>query len=686
MNLPTTSEHRARVEEFQRRNRIGLLTMLFTDIVGSTKLKQDLGDTEAVLLIQQHHATVRELLKDFNEAQEIDNPGDSFFLVFAKPSDAVKYSLLLQASLRVSAKRSGPGVFDRIGVHVGEVFVSSPENSRKPLDLYGIQVDSTARVMGLAQPGQILMSRFAFDSARQVLKGQDTEGVGQLSWLNHGPYLMKGLEDPLEICEVGETNEAPLFAPPNSEKAVRYSLPGSEPVLGWRPAVAQIVPNTKWILEQKLGEGGFGEVWLGRHEILKELRVFKFCFRADRARSLKRELTLFRLLKEKVGRHPNIVNIDDVYLDQPPYYLMMGDAGDKDLKSWCQNRGGEETIPLEIKLDIMAQIADGLQAAHECGVIHRDIKPSNILISDSQASPKIRPVAKLTDFGVGQVTSEEALTGQTRMGFTQTMMLPGAAVPPGTLMYMAPEVIAGKPATALSDIYSLGVVLYQFLAGDFSRPLTIDWGREIADPLLKQDLEKCFAGNPVGRFASAGQLASQLRHYENRLRDVERERGELASRSKEVDRVARTVIGLQHQKAEELFAAGDSPGALAYLALTLRANPENRLAVERALFALTQRNFAMPVPPDALAQVQPKIIPRNQKQFEIKIVWETDVLIKSNDFGKFFYTTLEHDVKIRSVARDRRSGGLMVATLAVDDTIRIWDGITGQLLTGPAKL
>jgi hypothetical protein len=124
--------------------------------------------------------------------------------------------------------------------------------------------------------------------------------VGALSWLNHGPYLMKGVEEPMEICEVGEVGQASVLArPPDSEKARRHISPESEPVLGWRPAVGQVVPNTGWVLERELGAGGFGEVWLGRHEKLKERRVFKFCFHADRVRSLKREVTLFRLLKER---------------------------------------------------------------------------------------------------------------------------------------------------------------------------------------------------------------------------------------------------------------------------------------------------------------------------------------------------------------------------------------------------
>jgi len=87
----------------------------------------------------------------------------------------------------------------------------------------------------------------------------------------------------------------------------------AEPVLGWRPAAGQVVPNTQWVLEEHLGYGGFGEVWLGRHQKLKEQRVFKFCFRADRVRSLKREVTLFRLLKERIGGHPNIVGVQEVF-------------------------------------------------------------------------------------------------------------------------------------------------------------------------------------------------------------------------------------------------------------------------------------------------------------------------------------------------------------------------------------
>ncbi|MBM3837700.1 MAG: hypothetical protein FJ398_07005 [Verrucomicrobia bacterium] len=382
MNLDSVLEHHAQVEEFRRRHRTGLATLLFTDIVGSTKLKQSLGDQQGLFLIQQHHSIARKFLGQFNEAEEIKTAGDSFFIIFAKPSDAVKFSLLLQSRLRSLAKTAPAPVFDRIGIHVGEVFIEEDQTAGRSKDLFGIQVDTCARVMSLADGDQILMTRFAFDNARQVLKGQELEGLGSLSWLNHGTYSLKGVEEHLDLCEVGETGLARLLPPKDTDKAQRFVAVEKEPVLGWRPANGQAIPNTQWVLEGKIGEGGFGEVWVGCHQALKKRQVFKFCFRADRVRSLKREVTLFRVLKERIGNHPNIVAVHDVFLNEPPYYLVMDYAEGKDLKTWSVERGGVERIPLETRLEIVAQVADALQAAHDAGVIHRDVKPSNNLIAE----------------------------------------------------------------------------------------------------------------------------------------------------------------------------------------------------------------------------------------------------------------------------------------------------------------
>jgi serine/threonine protein kinase len=366
------------------------------------------------------------------------------------------------------------------------------EGARKALELFGIQVDTCSRVMSLAEGGQILATRFVFDNARPLLKGSELPGLEPLSWLNHGPYEVKGVEDSIELCEVGEIGKARLRRPRDGEKGRSVASPETVLVLGWRPAIASMVPDTAWMLERKLGEGGFGEVWVARHVTLKDRRVFKFCFQAARVRSLKREVTLFRLLRERFGNHPNIVGIQDVFFDEPPFYIIMDYADGEDLTRWAERRGGLDKVPLAVRLEIAAQVADALQAAHEAGVIHRDVKPSNVIVCE-EGPEKVR--VKLTDFGVAQVVAPEILAGVTRMGFTQATT---GSSNTGTPMYMAPEILAGQPASTRSDIYSLGVVLYQLVTADLRRPATMDWGREVTDPLLREDLAKCLAGKSTG--------------------------------------------------------------------------------------------------------------------------------------------------------------------------------------------
>ena len=508
----TTTSDLATVRELEvsgERAQTAMLTLVFTELVEASRVRQDLSDEKAAALIEEHHSLVRQTLARFG-GEEVERAGDSFLIVFGKPSDAARFALTLQHELQESAG-SGPAIRDRIGIHLGETLTRAVKGSAlKPGDLSGLQVDLCARIMSLAGAGQILLSRAAFDSARQVLKREELAAIGDLRWLNHGPYRLKGVDEPVEICEAGCAEIAPLEAPSDCEKAHRHLSPDSEPVLGWRPSIGVNIPETQWTLEKKLGEGGFGEVWLARHRQLRETRVFKFCFRADRVRSLKREVTLFRLLREKVGEHRNIVGVQEVQFEKPPFYLIMDYAEGTDLKAWCDERGGASAIPLATRWEIVAQTADALRAAHEAGVIHRDVKPSNILVSGDKEKPESIRV-RLTDFGIGQLLSPEALAGMTQWGFTQTLMDERGASQAGTYMYLAPELLAGKPASPASDIYSLGVVYFQLLAGDFNQPLTPDWVNHVPEALLMESVRPCLSGNPDRRASDLKLLANDLR-------------------------------------------------------------------------------------------------------------------------------------------------------------------------------
>jgi len=732
MSTRTFADRSDVVEKWQRHHSTGLLTILFTDIVGSTALKQRLGDRAGAESMQKYREIVRSSLAGFAGSEEIETAGDSFLIIFRKPSEAVRFAIFLQARLRQLRDETGAELHDRAAVHVGEVVIEEHEGRAKPKDLFGIQLDLCARVLSLAGPSQILLTRFAFDNARQVLKGEDLEGVGKLFWMNHGPYLLKGFDESLEICEVGELGLGPGTAPAGNEKAQRRLADDSHTVAGWRPAIDQLVPNTKWRLENKLGEGGFGEVWLGCHEALKDRRVFKFCFRPDRIRALKREVTLFRLMKSRIGEHPNVVNLREVYFDEPPYYIEMDYVQGKDLQSWCRQHGGVDQVPLETRLEIVAQIADGLQTAHEAGVIHRDIKPGNILLGGKSPQPG-DVQAKLSDFGIGQVLSEEYLAGVTKAGFTQTLVSPNSSQS-GTHLYMAPELIAGEPASIQSDLYSLGVVLFQLLAGDLRLPVTVDWARSVPNSILREDLEHCFCGDPKQRFASASLLARNLRSLRQREEKLLAQQAAAAARERaayrrglvraagvavvlvaafaglalfawgqarnasrnaeaEADQrqlvqeayreVSQALNQIKIQRTEELFAT-DPGSALAHLALHLREEPTNRLAGIRLVSALSQRNFSLPV--GAPLQHSGKVNSMHFSPDGIRILTASDdktVRIWHAQTAEPAGEPLDH---MDSVTLVRSSpDGRLVATGSADGSVWLFDAASGRVEFGPFR-
>ena len=198
-------------------------TMLFSDIVGSKRLKQELGDARSMEVLKHHHALVRQLLKTTATGEEVSTAGDSFFITFAIPSEAVTFALRWQDKIRNFSQDEGVNLQDRIGIHVGEVYTDNAKSAGKDFDLNGLQVDTAARIMSLAQGDQILLSQFAFVNAQQMLEGFEFDGLGTLAWRTYGPFVVKGVDMPIDIYEVGEAGLACLKSPPDSEKAKRFT-------------------------------------------------------------------------------------------------------------------------------------------------------------------------------------------------------------------------------------------------------------------------------------------------------------------------------------------------------------------------------------------------------------------------------------------------------------------------------
>ena len=513
------------------------MVFLFTDIAGSVDLKARLGDSEAARLISRHDELFRQTISLAAAGKLDQDTGDGFLAQFATASDAVQTALRFQRAIRTEPWGDDP-ILVRIGVHLGEVAPTGGATGSEP-KLTGFAKDIAARLMGLASPGQILMSRASFDAARQYVRehpGIDSsEPSPELRWMAHGPYLFKGAEEPMEVFEVGAEGIAELKAPPDSEKAKRAILPGDEDLFGWRPAIGQTIPRRdNWILERKIGAGGFGEVWVASQRRVGTHRVFKFCFDAEHLRSLKRELTLFRLLREALGDRPDIATLHDIQLDKPPFYLESEFTELGNLNDWAESQGGIDQLPLTTRLDLVAGACDAVAAAYSVGILHKDIKPSNILIyEDADGSP----CPRLCDFGIGILTDRSQLERHdiTLSGFTEVLPDGADSSQTGTRMYAPPETLMGEPFTIKGDVYALGVLLYQMVAGDLKRPLAPGWEADVADPLLREDIACAAAGRPEDRLRSARELAQRLRTLDARRK---------ARRRRYATKVAATVSGI----------------------------------------------------------------------------------------------------------------------------------------------
>jgi class 3 adenylate cyclase len=215
--LPISPYTRKAVEKFGEEQGKELLTILFTDQVGSMKNQSDLGNMEAARLTKLHRSIVRDQLAQF-KAREIEWAGDSCLAVFIKPSDAVIFALRLQMEHR-NRQMDEPNLPSvRIGIHLGEVVVSHHDEEHQKDDLFGVQVSETARIMSIARGGQIFCTRAILDSARGSLLGETIEGAGDIFWERHGHYILKGSEEPLEVCEVGLSSLAESLAPESNDK------------------------------------------------------------------------------------------------------------------------------------------------------------------------------------------------------------------------------------------------------------------------------------------------------------------------------------------------------------------------------------------------------------------------------------------------------------------------------------
>lgn len=212
----------------------------------------------------------------------------------------------------------------------------------------------------------------------------------------------------------------------------------------------------KYRILSKLGQGGMGSVYKAIHVAFDEMRALKVMspeLLSDElfVRRFKQEAIITRKLQ-----HPNAVRVDDIdeTEDGRPFIVMEYIEG-QSLKKLIQEQGA---LPAGRACSIVKQVAAALDAAHRLGMVHRDIKPDNIVLIQAPQGEQ----AKVLDFGIAKLK-------ESRAGDTAGMTLTGTGVVIGTPQYMSPEQAMGKRGDQLdgrSDLYSLGIVMYQMLSGE----------------------------------------------------------------------------------------------------------------------------------------------------------------------------------------------------------------------------
>ncbi len=261
--------------------------------------------------------------------------------------------------------------------------------------------------------------------------------------------------------------------------------------------------GSRYQIIRPLGEGGMANVYLARDLVLDRevsVKLLRLDLRDDPQtnRRFQREATAATRLND-----PHIVGIYDVGEDHGMQFMVMQYVKGTDLKQYISKHF---PIPLAQVVDIMEQVLSAVEAAHEHGIIHRDLKPQNILIDENKN-------IKITDFGIATASSENTLTQ------TNTVM--------GSVHYLSPEQARGSVATKQSDIYSLGIILFELLTGkvpfegENAVSIAIKHFRSQIPSVrainanIPQSMEnvviKATAKDPQQRYASAAEMAADLK-------------------------------------------------------------------------------------------------------------------------------------------------------------------------------
>lgn len=264
--------------------------------------------------------------------------------------------------------------------------------------------------------------------------------------------------------------------------------------------IGQLIGNYK--IEEKLGEGGMGAVYKGVDTMLDR----EVAIKALRPELASQDSVVERFRTEAVTlaklNHPNIATLYSMFRQGEELYMVLEFVRGETLDSILTKRGA---LPAEEAIPVFCQVLDGIDHAHDLGIVHRDIKPANMMLTE-------KGTLKVLDFGIAR------LLGSARMTRAGNII--------GTLEYMAPEQVRGEETDGRSDLYALGMMLYEVLTGKLpfdtdnefelmksQTEMTPTPPREI-NPAIPEDVEaaimKAIQKNPDDRFQTGGEFREVL--------------------------------------------------------------------------------------------------------------------------------------------------------------------------------
>jgi serine/threonine protein kinase/class 3 adenylate cyclase len=457
---------RAEIDEQLRKHK-NALTVLFTDVVGSTSFFERNGDTAGLVMIHRHDELAAKAIQQY-EGKVVKTIGDSAMAEFPDPGSAVRAAVeierqFLKLNLTLPENHR---VEVRIGIHTGVGF-------RKGNDLFGDVVNVAARIVKRTAPAQILISRPMYEAVSK------DSGV-LCRWLSK--LTIDGRTEKEDIFEV-------VWTDTDAYRDVQERL-----------AASSVIPPRYEALSQ-IGTGGTGIVYKVRDLETGEIVALKIlkpeiASDPDVQENFKRELLLARKIT-----HKNVCRIHDFSRVNGTACTSMEYVEGESLSSRL-NRVG--SLPLKETLEIARQISAGLREAHAQGIVHRDLKPANIMLDRNGA-------VKIMDFGIARMIQRDG-------PMTGTIV--------GTPAYMSPEQAELKPVSSCTDIYALGLLLYEMITGvaafQGDTPVAVALKqireypkrpREIV-PLLSRPIEavimKCLQKDPAKRFQSEEEFEAAL--------------------------------------------------------------------------------------------------------------------------------------------------------------------------------